>query len=182
MKLWQITFTHHKTTPHSNIDPGAFVKFAEQLKDKDGEHVFIEKGYDTREAAEYRAKRLLKHGDFSATYQEYEVKHGDLFILRDRSQEIQSNIEHRYLMATKAVHLLGDLSEDEPKPCSVHAEDEENYYGMWVLGLGFVGVQFPKATTRPPTEEEKTYWESKKIGMFGSQSGKPSYGVPSVKF
>lgn len=182
MKLWQITFTHHKTTPHRNIHPGAYVKLAEQLNDKDGQHTFVEKGYATYELAQKRAQQLLKDGEFSAECEQYEVMAGELFIRRGPNHDIESNMAGCYLMATKATHLLGDLSREEPEPCSVYAEDEENYYGMWVLGLGFIGVQFPKTTTRPPTDIEKEYWESRKIGMFGSQSGNKSYDVPSVKF
>ena len=47
-------------------------------------------------------------------------------------------------------------------------EDDENYYGMWVLGYGFVNVRFPKDTTRELTNEEVIYWNSKSI-QIGSQ-------------
>lgn len=61
----------------------------------------------------------------------------------------------RHMMATTAIHKLGDISRDEPDLCIVYKEDEENYIGNWVEGFGFIEVKFPKETTRPLTEEEK---------------------------
>lgn len=67
--------------------------------------------------------------------------------------------EHRneFFMATEAYHQLGDISRDEPDYMRLGPspnEDMENYYGAWVTGYGFVEVRFPKATTRPLTDEE----------------------------
>ncbi len=59
-----------------------------------------------------------------------------------------------YMMATKAEHRLGDLSEDEPTLCFVDGEEGDYYTGSWVEGFGFFNVKFPKATTRELTEEE----------------------------
>lgn len=58
-------------------------------------------------------------------------------------------------MATKALHKLGDISSDTPDLCTISGEDGDNYIGMWVYGLGFFNVKFPKETTRIPTDEEK---------------------------
>lgn len=77
-------------------------------------------------------------------------------------------MEHRkhtmskYMMATTAIHKMGDISSDFPDICHVYDEDELNYYGMWVFGFGFFDVRFPKETTRNLTDEEikkydKTY-------------------------
>jgi hypothetical protein len=60
----------------------------------------------------------------------------------------------KYMMATTAIHQLGDISSTAPDLCRVTSEDEENYIGMWVEGIGFFGVKFPKATTRDLTAEE----------------------------
>ena len=68
----------------------------------------------------------------------------------------------KYMMATKAIHQMGDISRDEEDLCVVFAEDKENYIGNWVTGFGFIEVKFPKETTRELTNEEvkeynKTY-------------------------
>ncbi len=60
----------------------------------------------------------------------------------------------KYMMATTAIHKLGDISSDEPDLCHIYHEDDENYYGMWVTGMGFFDVKFPKETTRELTVEE----------------------------
>jgi len=50
----------------------------------------------------------------------------------------------RYRMATKALHLTGDISRDNPELCIIFGEDGDNYIGNWVEGLGFVKVKFQK--------------------------------------
>ena len=60
------------------------------------------------------------------------------------------------MMATRA--FAGDsysVELEEPDICIVFEEDEENYIGNWVEGLGFIGLKFPNKTTRELTEEEK---------------------------
>lgn len=74
----------------------------------------------------------------------------------------------KYMMATKAIHLLGDISSDEPDLCEIHSEDNENYIGNWVTGAGFIDVKFPKATTRELTEEERQRFHGKMVGIPGS--------------
>jgi methyl coenzyme M reductase gamma subunit len=76
---------------------------------------------------------------------------------------------HKYMMATKAIHKLGDISRDEPDLCFIHREDGENYIGNWVTGFGFVEVKFPKETTRDLTEAE----ENKFDGMHIQISNQP---------
>jgi hypothetical protein len=61
----------------------------------------------------------------------------------------------KYMMATIAKHKVGDLSRREPSLCCIHGEEGENFIGQWVEGFGFFNVQFPKATTRELTGEEK---------------------------
>jgi hypothetical protein len=79
-------------------------------------------------------------------------------------------IEPRYMMATTAIHMLGDISSDAPDLCSVHAETDTDYIGSWVCGLGFFNVKFPKATTRPLTPAERDYWNGRYVGIEGSWS------------
>ncbi|MCK5021030.1 MAG: hypothetical protein KAS32_28725 [Candidatus Peribacteraceae bacterium] len=71
---------------------------------------------------------------------------------------MKKKIIRRYMMATTAIHKLGDISSDTPDLCTVSEEDEENYYGMWVTGIGFFGVRFPKETTKELTESEHEYY------------------------
>ena len=68
----------------------------------------------------------------------------------------------KYMMATKAMHMTGDISRDVEDLCVVFSETETHYIGNWVTGFGFVYVEFPKETTRGLTKEEveeynKTY-------------------------
>ena len=78
--------------------------------------------------------------------------------------------EHRYMMATRAIHRMGDISREEPDLCVVdkdlvfvsHPADGlggDCYVGMWVEGFGFFNVYFPVSTTRPLTEEEIQHYE-----------------------
>ena len=60
----------------------------------------------------------------------------------------------KYMMATIAIHKVGDISSDVPDLCYVHEETETDYIGSWVTGFGFINVRFPKETTRGLTTEE----------------------------
>ena len=80
-------------------------------------------------------------------------------------------IEPRYMMATTAIHQLGDISADTPDICRVYGEDDENYIGAWVTGFGFFDVKFPKTTTRPLTEEERAKYNK----MYVQLSDNPPY-------
>ena len=60
----------------------------------------------------------------------------------------------RVLMGTEAHHQLGDISRDKPDYFYVDSEDESAYIGAWVTGFGFINVRFPKATSRPMTDDE----------------------------
>lgn len=70
-----------------------------------------------------------------------------------------------YLMATKAMHKLGDISRDEPDLCVVFSETDTDYIGRWVEGFGFANVRFPKATTRELTAEEKARYDGRYLAM-----------------
>ena len=78
----------------------------------------------------------------------------------------------RFMMATKA--MSGgiqpiDISRDEPDLCQVWSEAGDNYIGAWETGFGFVNVRFPKATTRPLTDEEITRYST---GVFDAPWGR----------
>ena len=72
------------------------------------------------------------------------------------------------MMGTKA--LAGpageyDISRDEPCYCVVASEDDENWYGNWVTGMGFFHVRFPKTTTRECTDEERHWMDENENGL-----------------
>lgn len=69
----------------------------------------------------------------------------------------------RYMMATTAIHKLGDISRDEPDYCWVKEQTDEGFLGAWVEGYGFVNVLFPADTTRELTAEELEYAENRRI-------------------
>jgi len=69
----------------------------------------------------------------------------------------------KYMIATKAIHKLGDISSDEPDLCYVYEEHEDYYIGSWVTGFGFIRVKFPKETTRELTKEEVEYYNKQRI-------------------
>lgn len=66
----------------------------------------------------------------------------------------------RYMMATTAIHQLGDISSDAPDICRVVREEGDDYIGSWVTGFGFFNVKFPKATTRELNEDEREKYRS----------------------
>jgi len=69
----------------------------------------------------------------------------------------------KYMMATKAEHLTGDISRDVPDLCRVNSETSTHYIGSWIEGYGFVNVKFPKETTRELTEEEIERYDGKTL-------------------
>lgn len=76
---------------------------------------------------------------------------------------MKTKIERMHMLATTAIHQLGDISRDVEDLCAVTEEDEENYYGMWCTGIGFFNVRFPKETTRRLTKEEIDSYEKMSI-------------------
>jgi len=71
----------------------------------------------------------------------------------------------RYMWATKAIHLLGDISREDGDLCVVQKESGENYIGNWVTGYGFVEVKFPKETTRELTTEEIEKYDGMQLAI-----------------
>jgi len=86
----------------------------------------------------------------------------------------------KYMMATTAIHQLGDISRTAPDICVVRDEDEHNYIGSWVTGFGFVGVKFPKSTTRELTDEEVIVYDGMRLGIYSATSGEKSYDCVSI--
>lgn len=78
----------------------------------------------------------------------------------------------KFKMATTAIHQLGDISSDEDDLCCVYAEDENNWYGQWVTGLGFFDVRFPKSTTRDLTEKETEKYSKLRLYINGNCVGR----------
>lgn len=69
----------------------------------------------------------------------------------------------RYMMATRAHHVLGDISRDEPSLAIIYGEAGENWIGEWATGMGMVNVLFPKAYTRELTDDERAFYSTKVI-------------------
>ena len=83
----------------------------------------------------------------------------------------------RYMMATAAIHQLGDISREKPDLCIIEGEEKGNYIGRWVEGYGFINVKFPKATTRELTDEEKERFDGQQV-VIGSN---PPHMIIRVK-
>lgn len=73
-----------------------------------------------------------------------------------------------YMMATKAIHQLGDISSDAPDLCYIREDDGDCYIGEWVTGFGLVNVRFPKETTKLLTEKEIEHYNKMSV-RIGSQ-------------
>lgn len=74
-------------------------------------------------------------------------------------------IEPKYLMGTKALHLLGDISSDKEDLFYTTEETDDYYIGAWVTGYGFFDVLFPKESSRELTKEEIEKYNSKYIQL-----------------
>jgi hypothetical protein len=74
-------------------------------------------------------------------------------------------VADHYMMATRAMHKLGDISRDDPDLCIVDGEDGDDYIGVWVTGAGYIDVRFPKATTRELTEAERDHYRGRYFGV-----------------
>lgn len=81
---------------------------------------------------------------------------------------IMREIESKYLMGTKAYHLLGEISRDEYDIFSATGETDKYWVGMWVTGFGFFNVLFPKETSRELTPQEIKKYNDMHI-QIGSQ-------------
>ena len=61
------------------------------------------------------------------------------------------------MKATKAEHVMGNLSRPTPELCLIDVElsTDTHYVGKWLTGWGFESVHFPKATTQELTRAER---------------------------
>ena len=74
----------------------------------------------------------------------------------------------KYMIATTAIHKMGNISRKEGDLCRVTKESQTDYYGMWITGFGFFNVRFPKETTRELTQEEIEKYNGKQISISGT--------------
>jgi hypothetical protein len=72
-------------------------------------------------------------------------------------------IDHKYMIGTTAIHLLGEISREKGDLCRLYGETDQYYVGTWVTGFGFFDVLFPKENTRELTPEEVTYWNARSV-------------------
>jgi hypothetical protein len=75
-----------------------------------------------------------------------------------------------YMIATKAIHKLGDISREEGDLCRIDREEGGNYIGSWVTGFGFFDVKFPKETTRDLTDTETAKYHGNCITVNGQKT------------
>lgn len=76
----------------------------------------------------------------------------------------------RYMMGTKALAKVGDISRDEPDLCLIEREEGDDYIGAWVAGFGFFDVAFPKATTRELTDDEIEHFDKRAVRIGSGPS------------
>lgn len=87
--------------------------------------------------------------------------------LTDEEWAALGNVTPRYMMATKAIHKLGDISRDEPDLAWITGEDGDNWTGQWITGYGYIDVRFPKATTRDLTAAEREDYAGRLVELNG---------------
>lgn len=73
----------------------------------------------------------------------------------------------RYLMATAATHVLGDLSRPEPSLAIVYGETATDWIGEWATGFGYINVTFPKDTSRELTDDERAHFSTQVLECAG---------------
>lgn len=86
----------------------------------------------------------------------------------------------KYMIATTAIHKLGDISRPGSDLCVVKSETEKNYIGNWVTGLGYIGVRFPKSSTRELTEEDIKKYDGRRLIICSMLSGDKSYDCGQI--
>lgn len=75
----------------------------------------------------------------------------------------------KFMMATTAIHQLGDISRDQEDICRIEREEGDDYIGSWVTGFGFIEVRFPKSTTRDLTADDVKFYDGRKYRIGSSQ-------------
>jgi hypothetical protein len=76
------------------------------------------------------------------------------------------------MMATTAIHKLGDISRDEPDLAYITGEDGDDWIGNWVTGYGYIHVRFPKSSTRELTAAERGLYDEKTLTLAGEPVGR----------
>ena len=77
-----------------------------------------------------------------------------------------------YAMGKEAHHLLGEISREKWDLISIDQEDEDNYYGSWVYGYGFIDIRFPKKSIKALNKKEIKKYEGSAWGISGNYMGK----------
>lgn len=77
-----------------------------------------------------------------------------------------------YIMATTAYHKTGNISRDKPDLAIVFSEDDDNLYGNWMFGYGFINVKFPKNTVKKLTENDIKKFNKISYGINNQILGK----------
>jgi hypothetical protein len=68
------------------------------------------------------------------------------------------------MWATKAQHKLGsDITRERGDFCVVSARKGSNYIGNWMTGFGLAYIEFPVASTRRLTRNERRYCDDMSI-------------------
>lgn len=86
-------------------------------------------------------------------------------------RSLRDNMKKRsgfYMIGTRALHKLGDISRDGGDLCIIFGKMRGYYIGNWITGLGFVDVKFPIATTRHLSREDKRRYNGKRIALGSS--------------
>ena len=86
-----------------------------------------------------------------------------------------------HMMATKAFHLMGNLSRDEFDLCFIYSETNDFFVGSWVCGFGFFDVLFPKETTRELTADEIEKYNGQNMAISNTPIGKLNIVVRKSK-
>lgn len=70
------------------------------------------------------------------------------------------------MLATKAHHLLGDVSRTPEDWCCVQPQPVDGaFVGNWITGIGLINVRFPVETTRALTQEERERFDKLEFAL-----------------
>lgn len=79
-------------------------------------------------------------------------------------------LRDQLFMGTAALACRGDADISRDKPdyfvLDEDAKPMDHFYtGSWITGFGFFNVKFPKATSRPVTDEEWEWFLNNPVGL-----------------
>jgi len=89
-----------------------------------------------------------------------EIKLSREFVLKELEKAVDIT-PVKPMKATIAFHQMGEISSDVEDWVLVDRETPDYYIGSWITGYGYVGVLFPKSTTRELTPDEQSELETK---------------------